>query len=106
MKLHKVLTVDGTVYPVVKDDVRLEIRSPGRASFTVQAQAPLRGLVMLDIGYNEATLQRFFIGYVERSTAANGQQQILFCRELAAILGAPLPLDLRHVHLQAVLEQV
>lgn len=106
MKLHKVLTVDGVVYPLVKDEVRLDIKNPGRASFTVQAGATLRGLVTLDIGYNESMLQRHFIGYVERSTSANAQQQILFCRELAAILAAPLPLNLRHVDLQAVLEEV
>ena len=47
MKLHKVLTIGGTVYPLVKDDVRLELRTPGRASFTVQAKAPLNGLVTL-----------------------------------------------------------
>ncbi|MNJ23911.1 hypothetical protein D3C77_183090 [compost metagenome] len=106
MKLHKVLTVDGVVYPLVKDEVRLDIKSPGRASFTIQTKAPVKGLVMLDIGYNEKLLQRHFIGYVERCTAANGLQQILSCRELAAVLAAPLPLNLRHVDLQAVLEEV
>ena len=60
----------------------------------------------LDIGYNESTLQRHFIGYVERCTAANSQQQVLFCRELAAILAKPLPLNLRHVDLRAVLEEI
>ena len=94
MKLHKVLTIGGTVYPLVKDDVRLELRTPGRASFTVQAKAPLKGLVTLDIGYNDKPLQRFFIGYVERSTSVNAVEQVLFCRELAAILSQPLPLNL------------
>ncbi len=62
--------------------------------------------VTLDIGYNEGTLQRHFIGYVERCTAANGVQQVLFCRELAAILAKPLPLNLRHVDLRAVLTEI
>jgi hypothetical protein len=81
-------------------------QSPGRATFIIQATAPVKGLVTLDIGYNERTLQRHFIGYVERSTAANGVQQILACRELAAVLGNPLPLNLRHVDLQAVLAEI
>ncbi len=106
LKLHKVLTVGGQVLPLVKEDVRLELRSPGRASFTVQAPEALKGLVTLDIGYNESTLQRHFIGYIERSTAANSLQQVLFCRELAAILANPLPLNLRHVDLRAVLKEV
>lgn len=76
MKLHKVLTVGGAVLPLIQDEVRLQLKHPGRASFTVQAGAPVKGLVTLDIGYNERQLQRHFIGYVERSTAANGQQQI------------------------------
>ena len=106
LKLHKVLAINGESVALVKEDVRLELRSPGRASFTVQASAPLKGLVTLDIGYNDNTLQRHFIGYVERCTAANSQQQVLFCRELAAILAKPLPLNLRHVDLRAVLEEI
>ncbi|MHB0766474.1 hypothetical protein ACYCFC_19090 [Stutzerimonas sp. NM35] len=103
MKLHKVLTIGGIPYPLVKDEVRLELKSPGRASFTIQADAPVKGLVTLDIGYNEGTLQRHFIGYVERCTAANSVQQVLLCRELAAILANPMPMNLRHVDLTAVL---
>lgn len=106
LKLHKVLAINGEPIALVKEDVRLELRSPGRASFTVQASAPLKGLVTLDIGYNDSTLQRHFIGYVERCTPANSLQQVLFCRELAAILANPLPLNLRHVDLRAVLEEV
>lgn len=106
MKLHKVLTIGGQAYVLVKDDVRLDSKSPGRATFTIQAGAPVKGLVTLDIGYNERTLQRHFIGYVERSTAVNAMQQILVCRELAAILANPLPLNLRHVDLQAVLAEI
>jgi len=106
LKLHKVLAINGESIALVKEDVRLELRSPGRASFTVQASAPLKGLVTLDIGYNDSTLQRHFIGYVERCTPANSLQQVLFCRELAAILANPLPLNLRHVDLRAVLEEV
>ncbi|AIS15533.1 prophage PssSM-01 [Pseudomonas chlororaphis subsp. aurantiaca] len=106
MKLHQVLTVGGVGYDLVKSDVRLELRNPGRATFTVQAGAPLKGLVTFDIGYNDSPLQRHFIGYVERSTAANAKQQVLFCRELAAILVKPLPMNLRHVDLRGVLEHV
>ena len=91
MKLNKVLTIAGKVYPLVKDDVRLEIRNPGRALLTIQSPTTVSGLVTLDIGYNENTLQRHFIGYVERCTPSNAVEQVLFCRELASILSAHCP---------------
>lgn len=106
MKLHKVLQIGGIEHVLVKDDVRLELATPGRAQFTVQATEPVSGLVTLDIGYNDATLQRHFIGYVERSTAVNQREQVLYCRELAAILATPLRLNLRHADLRTVLAAV
>ena len=106
MKLHTVLKIGGVAVPLIAHDVRLDIKSPGRATFTIQAGATVKGLVTLDIGYNAATLQRHFIGYVERSTAANGVQQVVLCRELAAILAQPLPMNLRHVDLRVVLADI
>ncbi|WP_432779724.1 hypothetical protein QZH45_21295 [Pseudomonas corrugata] len=106
MKLHKVLAINGAPIALVKEDVRLDATSPGRANFTVQSSVPLKGLVTLDIGYNQSTLQRHFIGYIERCTVANAVEQMLFCRELTAVLANPLPMNLRHVDLRAVLAQV
>ena len=106
MKLHKVLTIGGVVIPLVNDDVRLDLKSPGRATFTIQAGAQVSGLVTLDIGYNESALQRHFIGYVERCTAANGVEQIVFCREVSAVLAKSMPMNLRHVDLRAVLADI
>lgn len=106
MKLHKVLTIDGIEHALVNDDVRLAIGSPGRANFTIQAPAPVSGLVTLDIGYNDSPLQRHFLGYVERCTSANAVSQVVFCRELTGILAAPLPLNLRHADLRTVLSAI
>jgi hypothetical protein len=106
VKLHKKLAINGVPITLIKEDVRLDATSPGRANFTVQSAEPLKGLVTLDIGYNDRTLQRHFIGYVERCTAANAVEQVLFCRELAAVLANPLPLNLRHVDLRAVLAAI
>ncbi|RMO73824.1 hypothetical protein ALQ35_00978 [Pseudomonas fluorescens] len=75
-------------------------------TLTPSSMTAFKGLVTLDIGYNGNTLQRHFIGYVERSTTASSTQQVLFCRELAAILANPLPLNLRHVDLRAVLVDI
>lgn len=106
MKLHKVLSIGGTVHDLVKDDVRLDLATPGRAQFTIKSTAPVSGLVTLDIGYNDSPLQRHFIGYVERSTSVNQVEQVLYCRELAAILAKPLPLNLRHADLRTVLAEI
>ncbi|MFK0311908.1 hypothetical protein ACIQUF_11760 [Pseudomonas sp. NPDC090233] len=106
MKLHKVLSIGGTVHDLVKDDVRLELATPGRAQFTIKSTGPVSGLVTLDIGYNDSPLQRHFIGYVERSTSVNQVEQVLYCRELAAILAKPLPLNLRHADLRTVLAAI
>jgi hypothetical protein len=106
MKLHQVLAIAGTVYPMVKDDVRLDLKSPGRAIFTIKAESAVKGLVTLDIGYNDSTLQRHFLGYVERCTTTNRMEQVVACRELAGILANPLPMNLRHVDMRQVLVEV
>ncbi|OEC32715.1 hypothetical protein SAMN05216600_11825 [Pseudomonas cuatrocienegasensis] len=106
MKLHKVLSIAGKVYPLVKDDVRLDLRSPGRASFTIKSEVPVRGLVLFDLGYNERALQRHFIGHVERCTQASSLEHVLFCRELTSVLALPLPMNLRHVDMRQVLGEI
>jgi len=106
MKLHKVVCVNGQPFDLVSDEVRLELRSPGRARFTLKADTPLRGLVTLDMGYNDRPLQRHFLGYIERCSTANSQEQVLFCREAAAVLAYPLPMALRHVNLSEVLVEI
>lgn len=50
--------VDGQERALISDDVRLDLTSPGPATFCVRADQPLKGLVTLDIGYNERTPQR------------------------------------------------
>lgn len=106
MKLHTVLRISGIEHDLVKHDVRLDLATPGRAQFTIKSTAPVSGLVTLDIGYNDSPLQRHFIGYVERSTSVNQVEQVLYCRELAAILAKPLPLNLRHADLRTVLAAI
>jgi hypothetical protein len=106
MKLNKTLTINGQVTPLIQDDVRLDLRSPGRATFLIQAPEAVSGLVSLDIGYNDGPLQRHFLGYVERCTAANSQEQTLFCRELTGVLAQPLPMALRHVDLRQVITEI
>lgn len=106
MKLHKVLSINGQPFELVSDDVRLDLHTPGRACFRVKAPAAPRGLVTLDLGYNDKPLQRHFMGYIDRCTCASSQEQVLFCRELTAILNYPMPMAMRHVDLSTVLIEV
>lgn len=106
MKPHITVRINGQPFDLVQHDVRLELRSPGRACLTIKSPTAQRGLVTLDLGYNDKPLHRHFVGYVERCTTANSQEQVLFCRELASVLDYPLPMALRHVDLHAVLVEV
>lgn len=109
MKSIKRLTVQGTEYKLVSDDVRLSLTSPGRATFRVQAGAPLAGVVVFEagmLGKQSKAPVRFFIGLIETSTPiAKGEQQ-LFCRELSAALNRDLPLGLRRVTVPDVLAKI
>lgn len=60
MQLHKRLIVNGEPVPLIDDDVRLDLFSPGCAAFTVSSNTQLKGLVQLDMGYMPNQLQRFF----------------------------------------------
>jgi len=106
LKPHIVARINGEPFALVQHDVRLELRTPGRANLTTKSPSALRGLVTLDLGYNDKALHRHFVGYVERCTTANSQEQVLLCREVAAVLDYPLPMALRHVDLRAVLVEV
>ncbi|WP_053131114.1 hypothetical protein [Pseudomonas sp. MIACH] len=103
MKPHILVRINGQLVDLVQHEVRLDLHTPGRARLSVKSQEPQSGLVTLDVGYNDKPLHRHFVGYVERCTTANSHEQVLFCRELTAVLNYPLPIALRHVDLRAVL---
>lgn len=105
MKSHVMVRVNGQLFDLVQHDVRLDLQNPGRAHLTIRSQQAQSGLVTLDVGYNDKPMHRHFVGYVERCTTANHHEQVLFCRELAAVLDYPLPMALRHVDLRAVLTE-
>lgn len=106
MNLNKVLLVSGNQIPLINEDVRLNLFSPGRAAFTVMSDTPLSGIVSLSIGYQAKALSSIFTGYIESSNAIDDQQQRLFCRELTATLNRPLFLSLRHPTMQDTLREI
>jgi hypothetical protein len=104
MKLLKRLVVNGAEYPLVSDEVRLDISRPGAAIFQVRADQRLEGRVEFSLGWHfQSALTRFFCGEVVTSTTVDAKQQRLFCRELSARMDNAAPLSLRHPTLREVL---
>ncbi|USD19758.1 hypothetical protein MJO52_11760 [Microbulbifer variabilis] len=106
MKLHKTITVAGTPYAIVDSNVRVNLFTPGRALFTVQAEQSLKGLVVFSCGYDVTAIKPWFLGFVEACTQVDKKQQRIFCRELSAALYYRLPLALRGVDLQGALNTI
>jgi len=109
MKLERQLNIDNVPYHVIDDRVVLDIDSPGRAQFLIDAgdkPVTARQVVSFTLGYaRQDTMRRLFYGYVETVNTIDRRQQ-LFCRELSAVLYAPLPLDLRHVTMREVIDAI
>ena len=105
MKIRKQLQVAGKDVALVEEDIRLDLHTPGRAMFRVQAKEALTGLVSFSLGYASADKNlQFFTGYVHRCTAVDSATQWLFCKELAAALDLHLPLSLRHPTIMDVVQ--
>jgi len=109
MKLNRQLNIDNTPYQVVEDRVLLDLDSPGRAQFLIDAgDKPVaeQQIVSFTLGYaKHDTMQRVFFGFIEAVNTLDRRQK-LFCRELSAALFAPLRLDLRHVTMQDVIGEI
>ena len=103
MKLHKLITIADTPYPLVDEVVNLTLFTPGRAVFTVQSHEPVTGMVIFSTGYHPKKIKPWFTGFVESATQVDAKQQRLFCRELSAVLFYRLPLALRDVTLRQTL---
>ncbi|WP_163831883.1 hypothetical protein [Spartinivicinus ruber] len=107
MKLKSQLMINQQIIPLVRHDIRLALNTPGRATFVVRPKVPLtaKTVVKMAMGYGD-NLQQVFVGYIEKITPVDKHQQQLFCRELTGILHYPLSMNLRHVHLNDVLNQI
>lgn len=106
MKIIKILKVNNQAIGLISEDIRLELSSPGRATFVVRSDKPLNQVVTFDAGWTDGRVYRVFVGYIESSITINPQQQKLFCRELTATLNRDLFLALRYVTLKDVLNRL
>ncbi len=104
MKLQKRFTVEGEEYPLVSEQIRLDIDRPGMALIQVLADKPLAGRVEYALGWNfSPALTLFFTGEIDTSTPAGTKQQRLLCRELSARIDKAAPVALRHPTMKEVL---
>lgn len=109
MKLDRQLNINNVAYNVIEDRVLLDLDAPGRAQFVIDAgdkPVAAKQIVSFTLGYaKHDTLQRLFLGFIEIVNTMDRRQK-LFCRELSAVLYAPLRLDLRHVTMQDVIADI
>jgi hypothetical protein len=109
MKLDRQLNINNATYHVIEDRVLLDLDAPGRAQFVIDAgdnPVQAKQVVSFTLGYAaHDTMQRVFLGFVE-SVNTMDRRQKLFCRELSAVLYAPLRLDLRHVTMKEVIDAI
>ncbi|UOA08622.1 hypothetical protein [Methylobacter sp. S3L5C] len=109
MRLSRQLNINNVSYPVIEDRILLDLDSPGRAQFLIDAgDKPItaKQIVSFSFGYGiNDTMQRFFLGFIDTVNTVDRRQQ-LFCRELSATLFAPLALDLRHVTMLEVITEI
>ena len=106
MNLIKKIWVNNELVSLVKDDTTLDIKRPGQAFFTVQADKPLKGMVSFELGYQADKLIPWFFGYIQESITLDAKQQRLVCREMGGMLQFPLFLNLRHVTIKDILNEV
>ncbi|RBO85899.1 hypothetical protein [Marinomonas aquiplantarum] len=106
MKYDFQLTINGERVPLVSHDICLDDSRPGRASFVVQSDTALSGLVYFSFSINGKQQHGHFYGYVENSVAASQSTQSLFCREKSNLLEMSVPMALRHATLADVLNAV
>ena len=106
MKLQRNLVINQKEWLVIDTDIRLQLATPGRASFTIQGTPPKKGAVRFSIGYSRFKTHPFFTGFIERVTPIDDKHSTLFCRELSALLAHDIPLSLRRVSLRNILDEV
>ena len=106
MRLIKTLLIDGAEYPVVSEDIILNLSGSSSANIVVAAEQIPKGIVTFDVGYSTGTIQRFFIGYIEKATRQSADHYSLFCRELSSALQVHCPISLRQCTLSDVLRVI
>jgi hypothetical protein len=106
IKIISKLLIDGKPYQYSHRDIKTSLTQPGRASFSVISDTPLKGVVSYKIGYAGGSLVDFFSGYVENCESVNNGKQEILARHFTATLSKIVPISIRHASLTKVLEAI
>ncbi|WEM43523.1 hypothetical protein PTW35_06955 [Photobacterium sp. DA100] len=85
--------------------VSLTENTPGRCKLTVEGNPDSDTIVAVDLGWGDS-IDRVFLGYVERVQPAENGWSDIFCRELAAVLYHPFNVIMRHPTLMQLLSNL
>ncbi|MCM8540968.1 MAG: hypothetical protein NE328_11895 [Lentisphaeraceae bacterium] len=105
MKPVKILKINEVSTPIVSDALALELMTPGRGIFAVQATESLSGIVQYYLGNNQ-NYEVYFTGYIEKCQQIDDKQQRITCKEFSSILAARFPVSLRHPQIVDVLNLI
>ncbi len=105
MKLSKRLTVGTDVLVLTDYRLVLELSSAGRGTFEVKGDVKLGQIVAFDIGYNNK-LQRYFSGYITKTTPSSMGMHRIVVRELSSLLAEHWPINIRHATFRQVIKQL
>lgn len=106
MKLLKNLIVNHQEVEIIDEDVRLRLSGVGAAKFTVVGNEPLKGLVVLLLGYAGSTQHVFFAGRVENSEVLGRDRVVVWVKEIVSRLDKPVAISLRHCSMRDVLVEL
>ena len=107
MKIHKQLKIDSQPARLIKDNIKLELFTPGRALFSCEGVTPAPGhLVEINGQFSGNENRRLFFGFIE--TVVEIQTGVFQClaREMSATLNRRIALNLRHCTPAQVLESI
>ncbi|WP_295032098.1 hypothetical protein [Shewanella sp.] len=105
MKLSKRLTVGTEVLAITDHHLVLELSSAGRGVFEVKGEVKRGQIVAFDMGYNNK-LQRYFSGYITKTTPSSMGMHRIVVRELSSLLAEHCPINIRHATFRQVITQL
>lgn len=105
MKLNKILQINNANYPLISDQTTLVNENAGTAVFVVESSVPVKGVLKLFVGWN-GKAEEYFTGFILNSLTIDKFQQRIFCAEPAKLLEQRLPLMLRNVTTEEIIQAI
>jgi hypothetical protein len=109
MKLDKHLTITGKAYPLISDNLTLELKGYARGEYLIKTDngdPDLSGLIEYQHGYSDDQLYSVFKGIANIGQAAGNNQFRIIAKSLSSVLDLPGRFSLRHITAIDLLEKV